>query len=111
MDTSVKTEHFPALAFCNDRGILPDVMWWWFKRAGPALGEVRRRLDEVELDVAALAKQLEKLRGRATGGIRRQNGDEHEADPPGMPPGLDPRSRRIWMRRLSRGGRKEEREA
>lgn len=76
---------------------------WWLSRAGPALGEVRRRLDEVELDVAHLAKQLEKLRGRATGGIRHPELDKPAELPPGMPPGLDPVSQRIWLRRLRKG--------
>ena len=81
-----------------------DVRWPWSNPSRAELGEVRRRLDEVELDVVHLAKQLEKLRGRATGGIRKGEPEPDAEVIPGMPPGLDPISQRIWARRLKRVG-------
>lgn len=78
---------------------------WFRKEECRGLREVQRRLDEVELDVAHLRSQLQKLRGRLTGGIRHEETSEStEANrtDPRMPAGLDPISRRIWERRLAR---------
>lgn len=65
------------------------------------MAEVRRRLDEVEVDVAHLRKMLEKMRGRATGGIRHTEPDTAPPSDPRIPPNLDPVSERIWKRRVS----------
>jgi hypothetical protein len=83
-------------------------MLTWLRRlmqAPPSLGEVRRRLDEVEEDVAFLFKARERERGRATGGLRKQAQPEASVPrDPRIPPDLDARSAAIWQRRLNRGG-------
>lgn len=78
--------------------------WPWQHPDRAELNDVLRRLSEVELDTAHIFKQLEKLRGRLTGGVRKSEPEIVEDDPPGMPPGLDPASKRVWKRRLQRGG-------
>jgi hypothetical protein len=79
----------------------------------PAIRELRERLSDVESDLAWLALELKKLRGRVTGGIRHQdapgstNGGAPGPDVEGFVRHMDPVSARIWRQRLAAVPRKE----
>jgi hypothetical protein len=73
--------------------------------APPRLRDLERRVVDLEGDVEFLNEQLQKLRGRVTGGIRNRAGEATTAPTrdPRIPAGLDPKSEAIWLRRLTRG--------
>lgn len=73
----------------------------WLRRlfaAPPSLKEVSQRLEDVEGDVAFLAQQLRKLRGRLTGSIRHEEAPSEAAEAleaPPLPVGVSPA---VWSR-------------
>jgi hypothetical protein len=74
----------------------------------PAIKELRERVDQLESDVEFLAGDLKKLRGKVTGGLRRNNQPEEPVEPPqrhdeeeAILSRIDPRFRGLWRAKLA----------
>lgn len=78
----------------------------WFRRLfapPPKLVTVLNRLDELEERVEYLASELKRLRGRVTGGERREKAEPTLEDAPGPTISPTPDPRLLEKRRALRG--------